>query len=119
MDIPNQYIIKINEYFINHKSYLNKEVGENIRKIRKQKRISRADFSERSGISLSYMNQIETGEYGLTLIKLINICNALEISPNELLNEFIIGANTKEDKIYNELQKDKNISLNILNYLKN
>ena len=44
MDIPNQDIIKINEYFINHKSYLNKEVGENIRKIRKQKRISRADF---------------------------------------------------------------------------
>ena len=119
MNVSYKEIIKVNEYVINHKNELNKEVAKVLQKIREEKNLSKTEVAERACMSLTYLGQLESGEYGLTFTKLINICNALEISPNELLEDFIIGDKVNDDLIYNELQGDKNISRNIINYLKN
>lgn len=115
----NSEIISVNQYIINHKKELNIEIGNKIREKRKQKNITTEQLALRSIMSTTYIIQIEKGIYGLTLTKFLTICNALEIQPNQILNDFLYGGKINEDIFYNELQNSKNISKNIINYLKN
>ena len=111
-------IIKVNEYFLKNKKDFNEEIGKLIKKSRIEKNISIKLFSERTMISESYIKQIESGKYGLTLSKFLIICNAIEISPYKIIDDFIFSSKENEDLFYNKLQEHKNISKNILNFMK-
>ena len=54
----------------------------------------------------TYIIQIENGIYGLTLNKFMIICNALEVEPKDILDEFVFGSKMNEDILYKELQND-------------
>ena len=111
-------IIKVNEYFLDRKEEFNIEVGEKIRKLRTMKGFSINDIALRAVSSPAYIIQVENGKYGLSLSKFISICNSLELSPNEVLEEFLYGGKTNEDILYNKLQQGKNISKNIFDYMR-
>lgn len=115
----NAEIINVNQYIFNHKKDFNNQIGKKLREIRSERNISTEILAQRTMMSPSYIIQIENGINGLSLNKFIILCNALEINPNELLEDFMYGCKNNEDILYYELQKDKNISMNILNYLKN
>jgi len=119
MEIPNAEIIKINDYILNHKREFTKEFGVEVKRLREEKKMTAEELAERAITPVSYLRQIENGEYGVSLTKFIAICNALEIAPGILINDFIIGDKTNEDLMYNEFQKNKNISKNIIDYMKN
>lgn len=55
--------------------------GEKVRALRKKKGLSQEALSNLAGIDRSYMGQIERGEINLTLTKIYQIADALEISP--------------------------------------
>jgi|JI7StandDraft_1071085.scaffolds.fasta_scaffold72099_3 transcriptional regulator with XRE-family HTH domain len=55
--------------------------GEKVRALRKEKGLSQEALSNLAGIDRSYMGQIERGEINLTLTKIYQIADALEISP--------------------------------------
>mgnify|MGYP001627279498 CR=1 FL=1 len=55
--------------------------GEKVRVLRKEKGLSQEALSNLAGIDRSYMGQIERGEINLTLTKIYQIADALEISP--------------------------------------
>lgn len=112
-------ITAINQYLLKHKENFNKDIGIIIKDIRFNKNISTEAFSGMISTSNSYVSQIEQGNNGLSLIKFILICNALKIKPNKLLDNFIYFDHDNEDILYNELQQDKNISENVINYIKN
>lgn len=112
-------ITAINQYLLKHKENFNKDIGIIIKDIRFNKNISTEAFSGMISTSNSYVSQIEQGNNGLSLIKFILICNALKIKPNKLLDNFIYFDDDNEDILYNELQQDKNISENVINYIKN
>lgn len=114
----NNEIVNVNQYINNHKKKFNIEIGAKIREYRKSNNITTEQLAFRSIMSPSYIIQLENGIYGLTLNKFIIICNALEIEPNYFLDEFIYGSKKNKDILYNELQNNKNISKNIINYLK-
>lgn len=118
MDNKTADIIKVNEYLEKHKKDFNKEIGNLIRKFRKNKNISIKLFSERTMISESYIKQIEAGIYGLSLSKFLIICNALEVLPYNIIDDFIFSSKENEDLFYNKLQNHKNISKNILDFMK-
>ncbi len=59
--------------------------GARVRVIRKKKGLSQEGLSNLAGIDRSYMGQIERGEINLTLTKIYQIANALEIEANLLL----------------------------------
>lgn len=111
-------IIKVNEYLLNHKKEFDKEIGVLIKKFREKQNISTKLFSERTMISEAYIRQIENGCYGLSLSKFIIICNALEISPYSIIDEFIFGCKKNEDLFYTKLQNDKNILINVFDFIK-
>jgi len=58
-------------------------VGERIREIRKEKGLTQAQLSEKSGVAAISIHQYETGKRTPRLEQLIYIASALEIDPSE------------------------------------
>lgn len=119
MYFKNDEISIINQYLANNKNQFNKEIGKIIKKEKENKELKNMVLAERSFISPLYLSQIENGKYNISLLKFISICNSLEMYPNELLEPFLVGCKKEEDKFYYLLQKDKNISNNLFEYIKN
>lgn len=53
--------------------------GKRVREVRKDKGISQEKLAEMAGIDRSYMGNIERGEKNITLKKIYEICDALQI----------------------------------------
>lgn len=71
-------------------------IGARIRKIRKAKKITQDRLSELSGISPQHMSQIESAKTKLSLPTLINICNALGITADDILCDVLTVNTTKQ-----------------------
>jgi len=111
-------IIKLNRYFLENKESFNKEFGETLKKARFQNGFVIEQTSERALITPRYLSNLEQGKYSISLLKFICLCNSLEITPNELLEEFLFSCKTNDDILYNQLQKNKNLSENVLHFMK-
>lgn len=66
-------------------SELSESLGQNIRRIRKEKSISQESLAHICEIDRSYLGRIERGEVNLTVCKLYEIAKALEVNVKELL----------------------------------
>ncbi|MFV5699990.1 helix-turn-helix domain-containing protein [Flavobacterium sp. ZT3R17] len=60
--------------------------GVHLRKLREKNNMSQQDLANDCNISKRQIGRIERGEINTTLGTIINIANALEIEPKELLN---------------------------------
>ncbi|MBQ7835254.1 MAG: helix-turn-helix transcriptional regulator [Ruminiclostridium sp.] len=68
-------------------------IGQRIRRIRKAKSYSQEQLAEMTGISVTHMSHIETGNTKLSLEVFYNIVNALECTADELL--FCLNENSQ------------------------
>ena len=118
MENSNCEILKINQYIFKHKNQLNKEIGGVIKEIRKKKNITLEELATSTITSPAYISQIEKGINGITLSKFILICNSLKIESKEILDNFLLFKKTDDDLIFEELQYNKNLSKNILEFMK-
>lgn len=59
-------------------------INKKIREIRKNKKITLKDMSKHTGLSVSFISQVERGESSLTVTSLKKIADALEISMKDL-----------------------------------
>ncbi len=106
------------------KSQKAKEIGERISSIRTSYGISRERLAEKSNISSNYLYEIEIGKKVPNIIIFSNICNALDISIDRILNP----------NLYNQLndfindishdylllsEKDKKLIKNNIHFLAN
>ncbi|MBQ8459231.1 helix-turn-helix transcriptional regulator [bacterium] len=64
---------------------LNKNIAENLRKIRAIKRISQDDLANICDISQQYICKIEKEKVNPSILILYKIANALEITVNDLV----------------------------------
>ncbi|MBR0100637.1 MAG: helix-turn-helix transcriptional regulator [Treponema sp.] len=62
-----------------------KVVGENIRRLRKDRGLSQEELSENSNITPGYLSDIENNKRSVSLDTLVAIANALSVFPSELL----------------------------------
>ena len=62
-------------------------IGANIRRLRKSKRLTQYDLAIRCDIDRSYLGYIENAKFNVTLAKLCNIANVLEVNILELFKE--------------------------------
>ena len=67
-------------------------VGDNIRKFRKQKKMTQKELGNKLGISQSAINQIENNKTAPKLTTIIKVADALDVLPRDLIgnnfNEF-------------------------------
>jgi transcriptional regulator with XRE-family HTH domain len=73
---------------VNKTSYDNylKELGENIRRIRKMRKITMESLSFGAEIEYRLLGRIERGEGNTTVISLLKIANVLKVDVQELFN---------------------------------
>ena len=60
-------------------------IGATVRARRKEFGVSQEALAHATGIDRSHMGKIERGERNLSILNLIRIADALEISPSKLL----------------------------------
>ncbi len=63
-----------------------KNLGLNIRRLRKEKGWSQGQLAEKAGSHLSHINRIETGKYTPSLETVVGIATALEVPVDHLIN---------------------------------
>ena len=61
--------------------------GEKVRHVRKEKGLSQEALADLAGIDRRYMGHIERGDQNVTLTKIYQIADALEIPAHQLLYE--------------------------------
>ena len=67
-----------------------KLTGNIIRRIREISGTSQGELARSSAANLSYISSIESGRNNISIKKVLTICNALNLSPNILINILIL-----------------------------
>ena len=62
-----------------------KRIGNNIRFLRKQARLSQIDLAVAVGIDRAYLSEIENGHRNFTIMLLQNLATVLNVKMEELL----------------------------------
>lgn len=74
-------------------------IGERIRTLRKEKGYTQESLSEKSGIHVTYISDIERGERNISMETLEKVISALEVNPVEVFRiEGIEGIEERSDK---------------------
>jgi len=60
-------------------------IGDNIRRVRKERGYSQEEFADIAGFSRSYYTEIETGKRNISVLNLIKIIKALKADPNDII----------------------------------
>lgn len=71
-------------------------LGKRVRKQRLLSDMTQEDLAEAAGISCSFVGHIERGEKKASLETLIALCNAMQVSPNVLLQDSLDNAFLEE-----------------------
>lgn len=111
-------VLKVNNYIFTHRKEFNKEIGNMIKEWRIKKKLSIEEMATMTLMAPSYINQLEKGTNGISLNKFILICNALEINLKEVLQMYLFAKENNEDILYEKLQENKNLSKNIIEFMK-
>lgn len=80
-------------------------IGQNIKRVRKLRRISQETLAEAAVISPTYMGAIERGEKLPSLKTLLAIMSALEVSA-EIIFDGVIDSGTKKQPMLEEQLKE-------------
>jgi putative transcriptional regulator len=73
----------------------------NIKKFRGEKNISIAELARRSGVTRSYICELENGTYANPGLKTIcKLCKALRCTPNNLIPEKLYRGDVDGESIY-------------------
>lgn len=59
-------------------------LGQQIRKVRQDRKISQEDFAAKAGLDRSYYGGVERGEHNVAALNLMRIAVALEVEVGEL-----------------------------------
>ena len=98
-------------------------LSQNIKSARLSSNLTQDNLAEMSEISLNFLKDIEGARSGTSLLTLINICHALNITPNELLKDFFKDSFDKSENMVQQInlltdyQKDAICTL--IDYFKN
>lgn len=67
------------------------DLGEQVRKRRREMKLTQAELAERMDVSPSLVGHIERGARAISLETFVTLCNALEVSPSYLLQGSLIN----------------------------
>ncbi len=102
---------------------LRKVLSQNIKSARLSSNLTQEGLAELSNISTNFLKDVEGCRSGVSLLSLINICHALDITPNQLLKDFFVKSYeqsldlTQQINLLNDYQKD--IMYALLEHFKN
>jgi len=87
-----------------------KLIGQRIKKIRKSKNLSQEKLAELTDYSTAHIGHVEIATSKLSVAALVNIANALEVTPDKLLADVIYESKEYLTDDFAELIEDCNSS---------
>lgn len=104
------------------RSNMAKSIGNNIHNFRKDNKLTREQLAEKSHITASHLYQLEIGNSIPSIITVIDICNALDITVAQLTDSLLFNDANKYfetvAKDFNKLsEKDKNAVIQLIKNL--
>lgn len=84
-------------------------IGANIRQMRKAQHLSLAELAQKSGFSVGYISQVETGKVNPSVNSLVSICNALGIQVASLFDGIEDREERKEDQYIVRAENRKHV----------
>lgn len=92
-----------------------KTLGQNLLQMRKMKNYTREELAEKSNLSANYIYGLENGTYLPGCLALIDLSNALDTTPSQLLDKYI---DNKKNNFIESISKNlDNLSERDLNLL--
>lgn len=96
-------------------------IAEKIKYFRKE---TQETVSEKAQISIDTMSAVERGKVIVNSCNLVKICNAIGVTPNDILEDFITNkSNLLNDQILKEFQElsdnEKKFILYVIDFIKN
>mgnify|MGYP000490877199 CR=1 FL=1 len=83
--------------------HLQKYIGQRIRTIRKEKNLSQQNLSEKAGVGIDYISNLETKGSNIKIDTLEKILIGLSISPSEFFESRTNTYNPKIEELVNEI----------------
>lgn len=81
-------------------------IGERLKKARTDKGLTQEKLAEKLDVSIAFLSRIERGSSHISLKRLSQICDILEISEGSILNGSSNNSNTYLASEYNKLFKN-------------
>ena len=94
-----------------------KNLGQNIRELRRNKKMTIDELAEKSSLSGKYLQGVEVGNRNISIKNLNKISNALDIYPDRLLNIRSHNLKDSEEKIFAISEKLKKFEENKLDFI--
>lgn len=106
------------------KKEMTKYIGENIRKYRTNLKLTREQLAEKSRITASHLYQLEIGNSVPSIITIIDICNALDITIAQLTDNLLYSNVNKFTEIisrdFDKLsENNKKIIIQMIKFMEN
>lgn len=80
-------------------------IGQRIKEIRNDKRLTQDYLAEKTGVNVSHISNIETNKVKVSLTLLVNICNALDVTIDYLLeNEYHNPTSVTEKELFHTIK---------------
>ena len=102
---------------------LREVLSQNIKSARLSSNLTQENLAEKSEISLNFLKDIEGSRSGISLVTLINLCNSLNTTPNELLKDFFKDAYNKSEDLAQQISflnnYQKNAIYSLIEFFKN
>lgn len=93
-------------------------VGNKLLEIRKKRGLTQVELAEMAGLADRTYADIERGSANMRVETALRICEALQITPNEILTAENLSLNAKREEVLKLLQtrsiKEQEVALNIL-----
>ena len=91
------------------------QIGQNIRRFRRNRGLTQEQLAERINISVPHMSHIETGSTKLSLPVLVDISDVLNVSTDELLNsDGVMKRDSKYEEVIRILEQCNYTEVEIL-----
>lgn len=98
-------------------------IGNKLLAIRKRSGMTQSEVAEAAGLSMRTYADIERGSVNMRVETILRICEALHITPDEVLTKSDEESNVQQEEVFSRLNacspKDKETALKLLSvYLK-
>ena len=82
------------------------DIGKRVKLIRNKMNLTQKDFSKLIGMKTQYLSNVEKGQNGLTVEKIIEICNVTGVSSDYLILGIDNFYNNNLKKTFSKYSKD-------------
>lgn len=98
-------------------------ISSNLKQYRIKANYTQDELADKANISLNFLQDIEYGRSNVSMVTLVNLCNALKITPNDFLRNFLSKDLVTDENLSQQIkllsEHEKNAIYTLIQYFNN